>query len=282
MLRSRRKQPEQPNLDRWLISYADFITLLFAFFVVLYALSSMNEGEYKVLSDSLISAFNVTPGSIQPIQIGDQVHRNTRIEEDLSQKPIIENNASNEQSDETNTSVNLKKMADKIEKSMASLIKKDLIKVRRSENWLEVEIKASILFPSGSAAFVTRSLPVLSDIAGILRGFPNPINVEGFTDNVPIRTPIFPSNWELSAGRAASVVSIFEKNGVDPRRMTAIGYGEYRNISDNRTEHGRNQNRRVVLAILAKGTNFRMNIEQLLTNTGAREKTIPMHSAEKK
>ena len=123
---------------------------------------------------------------------------------------------------------------------------------------MEVEIKTSILFPSGSAILQPEALPILSEIADILKDFPNPIHVEGFTDSVPINTVAFPSNWELSAGRAASVVHLFTKDGVEPRRMAAIGLGEYRPIADNATAEGRNKNRRVVLLIMESASADKM------------------------
>jgi chemotaxis protein MotB len=144
----------------------------------------------------------------------------------------------------------INKMADALEESMSKLIQQDLIAVRRNDLWVEVEIKTSILFPSGSAVLQHEALPVLSEIANILKNFPNPIRVEGFTDSLPINTVAFPSNWELSAGRAASVVHLFTKEGMEPRRMAAIGFGEYRPIADNSTPEGRNKNRRVVILIL--------------------------------
>jgi len=272
--RRRRPEPENPNHDRWLISYADFITLLFAFFVVLYALSSVNQGKYRILSDSLIAAFKTEPRAIQPIQIGE-ISRSTAIN-------IIKYDGEKSAQDTDNSSnqddyleVNLQEMADKIEYAMERLIDKDLVKVRRSKTWLEIEINSSLLFDSGNAKFINKSASVLKEIAKILKSFPNPVNVEGFTDNIPINNEIFPSNWVLSAARAASVVHIFEKNGVAPERMTAIGYGEYRPIADNSGSVGRRKNRRVVLAVLAENKTVRIDkrVEQPL-NARAREKTV--------
>ena len=96
---------------------------------------------------------------------------------------------------------------------------------------------------------VTEAIPILEQMAEVLKSFPNSVQVEGFTDNVPIQTLAFPSNWELSASRAASVVHLFMKYGVRPERMTAVGYGEYRPVADNKTSAGRKKNRRVVIVI---------------------------------
>lgn len=145
----------------------------------------------------------------------------------------------------------IREMADRVEEAMEPLIEEDLIAVRRNRLWIEVEMKTSLLFPSGSARLSPQAAPVLAQLAEILRPLPNRIHVEGFTDNVPINTLAFPSNWELSAARAASVVHLFTSYGVDPERMVAIGYGEHRPIAPNDTEEGRVKNRRVVLVVLA-------------------------------
>ncbi|CAK0748571.1 chemotaxis protein MotB [Gammaproteobacteria bacterium] len=139
-----------------------------------------------------------------------------------------------------------------IGENLGSFMDKDLITVRRDKLWLEVEIKTSILFPSGSAALEQTAQPILSKVAEILKNFPNPVQVGGFTDDRPINSVAYPSNWELSAGRAASVVHLFNKLGMKPERMAAVGYGEYRPTADNATPEGRNKNRRVVLQILAQ------------------------------
>ena len=277
----KQKHEEHENHDRWLISYADFITLLFAFFVVMYSVSSINEGKYRVLSDALVASFRSSARSVEPIQVGELSKSIKQpglikaiIDQNISIPNSISNNSRNDatdiNTDDSNTdqreqpslsagsesattrkqSVAINKMADKLEKSMAKLIQQDLIAVRRNDMWVEVEIKTSILFPSGSASLQQEALPILKQIAKILKDFHKPIRVEGFTDSVPINTVAFPSNWELSAGRAASVVHLFTREGVDPGRMAAIGFGEYAPIAENSTPEGRNKNRRVVILIL--------------------------------
>lgn len=273
----KQKHEEHENHERWLISYADFITLLFAFFVVMYSVSSVNEGKYRVLSDSLVAAFRSSARSMEPIQVGELSKSSkqpglikglvdqggsmsnfneraiTPFNEDRAKIPSGGQEVSgNEVSGKKNSggTAAIKQMADELEKAMSSLISQDLIAVRRNDLWVEVEIKTSILFSSGSAQLEKNALPVLSEIARILKNFPNPIRVEGFTDSVPINTLAYPSNWELSAGRSASVVHLFTREGVDPRNMASIGYGEYRPIADNSTAEGRNKNRRIVIVIL--------------------------------
>ncbi|HRD48360.1 MAG: flagellar motor protein MotD [Candidatus Competibacter sp.] len=288
---SRKKHAEaHENHERWLVSYADFITLLFAFFVVMYAVSSVNEGKFRVLSESMSTAFRSTsPQSMKPIQLGGmvgspaaqavgQANMRANVAPDLRPLPssVIQRSPRamlsqardfNPKADRSRTAAiaastagnvgggagddpNLAKVMAKLQAALADLIRTDLVNIRSSEFWVEVEIKNSILFASGSALANPEALAPLNTIAEILREIPNRIQVEGFTDNRPIKTPVYPSNWELSAARAANIVNILMGNGVRPERMSAIGYGEYQPIADNGTEHGRMQNRRVVLVIM--------------------------------
>ncbi|MBK7543564.1 MAG: flagellar motor protein MotD [Candidatus Competibacteraceae bacterium] len=274
---SRKKHAEaHENHERWLVSYADFITLLFAFFVVMYSVSSVNEGKFRVLSESMMAAFrSTTPNSMKPIQLGGMVgtpspqsvgqpNMSPSVAPDLRPLPAAviqrpQRAVAKKAGPAQNFTVaagksegdpNLAKVAAKLKSYLSELVRTDMANIRSSEFWVEVEIKNSILFASGSAIANPEALPSLALIAEVLREIPNRIQVEGFTDNRPISTPAYPSNWELSAARAANVVSVMMKNGVRPERMSAIGYGEYQPIADNRTEQGRLQNRRVVLVIM--------------------------------
>jgi chemotaxis protein MotB len=284
---SRKKHAEaHENHERWLVSYADFITLLFAFFVVMYSVSSVNAGKFRVLSDSMILAFRSTiPNSMKPIQLGGMVgtpapqavgqpNLNPGVAPDLrplptaifqrvpraflkqaksdgpASKPTAPLLTTDIADGEARGDPNLAKVVDKLQQYLSDLIRTDMVNLRRSEFWVEVEIKNSVLFASGSALVNPEALEPLTKIADILREIPNRIQVEGFTDNRPINTPVYPSNWELSASRAANVVHVLMNSGVRPERMSAIGYGEYQPIADNKTEQGRMQNRRVVLVIM--------------------------------
>ena len=252
----KRKHEEHENHERWLVSYADFITLLFAFFVVMYSLSSVNEGKYRILSESLEAAFRGPQKSLTPIQIGEVVRSPVK-------GPVGIRNASGaidtsylleslrNQSYYEQAKQELDTMANEIERSMAPLIKENIISVRRNGLLIEVEINTSLLFSSGSATLSLESIPVLREIAEVLKSYPNRIQVEGFTDSVPINTQRFPSNWELSASRAATVVRRLAQFGIEPSRMVALGYAEYRPKADNSTAEGRSKNRRVVMTILA-------------------------------
>lgn len=285
---SRRKKHAEAheNHERWMVSYADFITLLFAFFVVMYAVSSVNEGKFRVLSDSMILAFrSVNPNSMKPIQLGGMVgapasqavgqpNLNPGVAPDLRplptaifqrtpraflklakndgppSKPTAPALTADRDGSQVQTDPNLTRVMEKLQAHLSDLIRADMVNLRRNAFWVEVEIRNSILFASGSALVNADALEPLAQIAAILREVPNRIQVEGFTDNRPINTPVYPSNWELSAARAANVVHVLMNQGVRPERMSAIGYGEHQPVADNRTEQGRIQNRRVVLVIM--------------------------------
>jgi chemotaxis protein MotB len=145
----------------------------------------------------------------------------------------------------------LQQVADQVAKAMDDLVKANLVMVRRTDFWIEVEIKTDILFPSASAQLEPNAVGVIEKLGEALAPFPNPIRVEGHTDNRPIKTVAFISNWELSAARAGSVVRVLASKGVEPSRLAVIGYGENRPSQPNDTPEGRNSNRRVVVVILS-------------------------------
>ena len=275
-------QQEHENHERWLVSYADFITLLFAFFVVMYSISSVNEGKYRVLSSSMVSAFRQPKSSLEPVQIGELVRSPLMMPDqvmDISANPApiitpmlpqsqdspvdkddplaIEFSPEDIAMQKTFNAAEkeVDEMAGHVEEQLDSLIDEEIVNIKRNKFWLEVEIKSSLLFPSGGSDLVPASIPVLQKLSKIFRELPNRIHVEGFTDNQPINTLIFPSNWELSTARAAAVVRLFERNGIAASRMAAIGYGEFRPIAENTTEIGRAKNRRVVIVVVASMAN---------------------------
>jgi chemotaxis protein MotB len=256
----RHKHEEHANHEAWAIPYGDLITLLLAFFVVMYAMSSVNEGKYRVLSDSLVAAFQGAPKTLEPIQVGEkQLGPGADLAITLPRQPMIDGQpqraiqpiAMAQQPRQQMQLDALAGVADEVEQSMSDLIDRELVTVRRHGKWVEVEIRTDILFPSGVATLSPAAEQVLQQLADTLKPFPNAIRVEGHTDNRPISTPAFPSNWELSAARAASVVHLFTRAGMDPSRLAVIGLGENRPAQSNATAEGRNANRRVLLVILS-------------------------------
>jgi len=254
---------DQENHERWLISYSDFITLLFAFFVVMYSISSVNEGKYKVLSETLIGAFDVVekrPVSGDPMVLGEYV-KNSMIDfPGLAHKQGELINA-NQLSD----------LMQQVEGAFGDLIEQEEITIDGSETWVEISLSSGLLFASGSAVPNAAAQPILQQIAGILSGYENPVRVEGFTDNVPINSGLYPSNWELSAARSATVVRLLVQSGVEPERLAAVGYGEYQPFATNDSAEGRNKNRRVVL-VVSKDLDVRRGVSGAGEPVSAEEK----------
>jgi chemotaxis protein MotB len=276
------KHEDHVNHEAWAIPYGDLITLLLAFFVVMYAISSVNEGKFRVLSDSLQAAFRGAPRSLDPVQVGHKTRGSgADIALSIVQQSMIEgqprqmleaisvNGAESKGAgpapkpgagqtghaqplpQDHPIAQQLARVADELEQALQTLVDADLVAVRRHEFWLEVEVKTDILFASGEANLSDKAIPALDALANTLRKYPNPVRVEGHTDNRPINTRYYPSNWELSAARAASVVHRFQRAGLSSDRLSVIGFGEFRPAKSNDSVAGRVANRRVVIVILA-------------------------------
>lgn len=247
MGRRRRAEEEHDNHERWLVSYADFITLLFAFFVVMYSLSSVNEGKYRVLSDSLVQAFR----NVAVNESGDQIvlpqvsvlpTRPITQPAPPAADPALEQRR-------RETAQRMRNMADEIRRVLSPLTQAGQVNVTEGAFGVSVEINASLLFAPGDSALGQEAVDALRAVAQVLAPAPFPITVEGHTDNVPINTFRFPSNWELSAVRASTVARLFIDNGVSPDRLTAAGYADQRPVAGNEDEVGRARNRRVTVLI---------------------------------
>jgi len=270
----KRKHEDHVNHEAWAIPFGDLMTLLLAFFVVMYAISSINEGKFRVLSDSLNAAFRGQPRTIEPVQVGQKTRGSgADIAMTIVQQSMIDGQPRKmleaipvNSHDELGTGLapypktgpashavaqQLARVADELERALQALVDANLVAVRRHEFWLEVEVRTDILFASGVATLSDKAIPALDALAATLVKYPNPVRVEGHTDNQPINTRYYPSNWELSAARAASVVHRFARAGLSPARLSVIGFGEFRPMQPNDTVAGRDANRRVVIVILA-------------------------------
>ncbi|MDB5980731.1 MAG: flagellar motor protein MotD [Pseudomonas sp.] len=257
---ARRRPPEEhENHERWLVSYADFITLLFAFFVVMYSISSINEGKYKVLSQALIGAFNEVDRSLKPIPIGDEKPLTVKPSE-----PLIKDSEEVDAGLAQTSVTPLQAIADDVRDAFGDLIKSNQLTVRGNELWIEIELNSSLLFGSGDAMPSDMAFNIIEKVAKILHPFDNPVHVEGFTDDQPIRTAQYPTNWELSSARAASIVRMLAMDGINPARMASVGYGEFQPVASNATVEGRAHNRRVVLVISRN-----LEVRRSLTGTGS-------------
>lgn len=256
---ARRNKPEEhENHERWLVSYADFITLLFAFFVVMYSISQVNEGKYRVLSDALVNAFKAAPTNTTPIAPALMIDASTKGQSSTARSQaqkqtfIVLKNDPAQEARQKQQAEKMKGIARDILKVMESLTKNGQVKVSQSVHGIAIEINASLLFASGQASLEAGSIKALKAVGKVLADVPNDIQVEGFTDTTPINTVAFPSNWELSSARASSVVRLFVDSGVPPERLVAVGYGEFRPIDSNSTSEGRARNRHVTVMILSE------------------------------
>lgn len=248
MPRRRKREDEHENHERWLVSYADFITLLFAFFVVMYSLSSVNEGKYRVLSDSLVQAFR----SININDSGEQiVLPAVSVMPVAASAPSPARSVEDEKAEQKRRQVaqQMRSMADEIRRVLEPLTRGGQVSISEGAFGISVEINASVLFAPGEAMLGAEAVAALRAVAAVIAGAGFPVTVEGHTDNTPINTYRFPSNWELSAVRASSVVRLFIESGVAPERLTAAGYGEQRPVAGNDSEPGRARNRRVAILI---------------------------------
>lgn len=226
------------NHDRWLISYADFITLLFAFFVVMYAISVVNVGKYRVLSDALGDAFGGRP---------EVPHASSTIET-LPLASLIARKRADAARRERER---LATLARQLDASLAPLVKEGKVRITHTGQGVKVDINASVLFQEGQAGLGKEARATLGTVAGLLASDTHAVQVEGHTDNLPIANSVFPSNWELSSVRASSVVRLFIEGGIAPARLTAVGHGANLPVAPNTDEAGRARNRRVAVTILA-------------------------------
>ncbi|MHB1667279.1 MAG: flagellar motor protein MotD [Thiomonas sp.] len=260
----KKQQEEHENHERWLVSYADFITLLFAFFVVMYSISSLNEGKYKVLSQTLVTAFTGQPKSPEPIQTG-QPHSNTPSVIDLpplprptsfAPIPTMAHPAHGPKSGATPPPVDpveqqLEAIAQAMAARLASQIRQGEVQVRMTPMGVVIDIHDDLLFASGQAALSPVAQGLLQEVAGVLAGLPYQVRINGYTDDKPIHTAQFQSNWALSAMRAVSVVNMLIQQNVSPGLLIAAGYGQYHPIASNATPEGRAANRRVSIVIVS-------------------------------
>ncbi len=255
MTKSRRKKFEDEELkpERWLVSYADFITLLFAFFVVMYAISSVNNEKYQGLSNALeqVFAHAQTLKVKEPIQIGEppKVIQPIKLQNPTSEELAKRHQLSEKILQERRQ---LQAVADQFEQVLQLYVKEDLVEVKRHDFWIELQMNSELLFASGEAALSSKAYAVLKNVAEVIKPIPNFINIEGHTDNIPIETLEFPSNWDLSSARATSVVRQFQQFGISSLRLAAVGYGEFHPVADNTTIEGRRKNRRVIVLLISQ------------------------------
>ena len=264
--RSDHHAEEHPD-ERWLLTYSDMITLLMALFIVMWSISSVNISKFEELSASLKSAFS---GKVLPANTSIMQGQQSPFEQDGSPiQPIETNNQPAFDMDSIKTQVqqtlqqaaakqdieNLKHIRDKVEAFAKAHGFSGQLRTSIDESGLVVQLLTDeVLFDSGHAVLKERSLPLLAKIAQLLAngGIENPVRVEGNTDNVPIHSGEFRSNWQLSAARADAVLEYLLGHGVPPKRLSLAGYADQRPVATNATAEGRSINRRVNLVVLRR------------------------------
>lgn len=240
----RKKRDEHDNHDRWLVSYADFITLLFAFFVVMYSLSSVNKGKYQAFSDSLRGSFSAKP-KIKELDAGSKSGQQELL------KMLVAKREARESEVRKKNLARMQSMTEGLVKAFGSLVSQQMVNINQAHRGVTLDISASSLFKAGEASLQPDSVEVLRRVASVLQPDDFLIEVEGHTDDIPISTSQFPSNWELSSARASSVVRVLIENGVSPTRLTVVGRASNQPLVPNLTAETRAKNRRVTITIFA-------------------------------
>ncbi len=249
-----KKHPEHVNLERWLVSYADFITLLFAFFVILYATSKTDAQKLKAVAESIKAAFSA--------DFVDQAGRSggktlNMFQEELPSGGLMMDMPMGKSNIRAADYEELKRLADILEESISyELGASDFaekLQIIYDDRGLVVRLSAKDFFEPGSAQVKPDAMPILNQMAKILKTVKRNIRVEGHTDNSKISSEYFPSNWELSTSRAAWIVRfLIIKHSFNPKQLSASGYAEFHPIAPNETETGKAKNRRVEIIVLGK------------------------------
>lgn len=246
MLRRRHKSEDTENLDRWLLTYADLITLLLAFFVVMYSMSRIDNKKFGEVSDALNTILKGGPSVLR-----------------FQPEPAMTGHG-------LLNLGNLRMAQLKIEEKFKQVGKHEVLQTEITERGLVVHILESALFDQGSSVLKPKAMEVLDLIAEQLQGRPNHVRVEGHTDDTPIRSEVYPSNWELSSARATTVVRYYaESHSIPPARISALGYGEFRPVAPNNSIENRARNRRVDVVILTMELTLTEPSSQLYRQTAS-------------
>lgn len=245
----RRTAPEHQNHERWLVSYADFITLLFAFFVVMFATAQSDKSKAKDVSSSVRDAFehgqlssavsNVLHGKSDARRMGNQPAKNVpeNPPPPLPQAPA-----------------DLSKSLDTLQGGLSAELKSGKVQLKLEGRGLVISLREAAFFASGDDGVAPASLPILAKIAGVIQPLANSVRLEGFTDSIPIHNSRFRNNWELSAARSIAMLEVLrDRFQVPSSRMAVAGYAENAPADTNETEDGRAHNRRVDLVVLSAG-----------------------------
>lgn len=229
MKKKRHKEEHEHSHERWLLTYADLITLLLGLFVILYAMSKVDAEKYSQMISALSGVFG---GPKPSVVAGNAGIVNTPVAMLRSEREHIEL---------------------ELKRALQLNLPKGLVTISNDERGVTVHILEELLFASGSAEFKLTSFAMLDSLAGVLKKLDNDLRVEGHTDDVPIHTALFPSNWHLSVTRAMNAgYYLIEKHRIDPERVSVVGYSEYKPLVPNTSPENRARNRRVDIVIITE------------------------------
>jgi len=236
-MRKKKKKEEHVNTERWLVSYADYMTLLFALFVTLYAISQVDAKKLGHFVESLKAALN------QKINVIDSESESSLYKKKM---PVIATISDPEKD-------SMARLKVYVQGKVTASRYKDKIQVNLDKRGIIVSLTGTVLFDTGSAEIRQDALPVLDGIAAMLKGIPNAIMVEGHADDTPIHNERFISNWELSAARATSIIRfLIGRYNFPPEQLSAAGYGEYKPVEPNDRPENKAANRRADLVIMSR------------------------------
>lgn len=248
----RKRREEHTSHDRWLISYADFITLLFAVFVVLYATSQVDQGKKMVQLGAAVQAAFRQLGTFPGTDPNSKVYHEQAMGSAGNGLVIDAAKVDKKSGLIDGAPPDLAKLQQQLQSTLGDEIRNREVEVRMSSEGLVISLREMGFFPSGQAQMFSTALPKLARIAKLLNKDGFGIRVEGHTDNVPIHNSAFKSNWELSTTRATEVVGLLVTNDhLDPRRLSVGGFAEFRPVADNQSAEGRQMNRRVDLVVVS-------------------------------
>jgi len=231
MARKRAEDEPKPGAPEWMATYGDMVTLLLCFFVLLFSFATLDVQKFKAVSQSLSGALGVLDSGMT-----------------VNMEPLVNTFPSDSPTEE-------KEEFQKLYEEMSEYVEENNLQasvtLRLDERGLLVRFMDDVLFDSGKADLTTKAREIINKVAEIIRVNDKNVRVEGHTDNIPISTSRFPSNWELSTTRAVNVVKyLIEENGIEARRLSASGYADQHPVDDNGTKEGRQKNRRVDMVIL--------------------------------